>query len=74
VLTSYQVSCPHTGCDWYGSLLPSGGAEAWRRASPTVKMVTFQCPLCHGEWHARVVGDDVEALPLDEVVAQATYS
>jgi hypothetical protein len=68
MLTSYLVSCPHFGCNWFGSLLPQDTAEAWRGASPTRKEVVFQCPLCQGEWHARVVGDDVIPLPLDVAV------
>jgi hypothetical protein len=65
MLTSYMVHCPHVGCNWFGSLLPRSSAEAWRRAIPTTPVVVFQCPRCQGEWHARIVGDDVEALPLE---------
>jgi hypothetical protein len=67
MLTSYLVHCPHTGCGWFGSLLPCGNTEAWRTCTPSLSEVVFQCPQCHGEWHARVVGDDVEALPLEEL-------
>lgn len=71
MLTSYLVRCPYPGCNWFGSLLPQGRPEAWRGSSPTLKVVTFQCPQCQGEWQARVVGDDVVPLPLEEVVGLA---
>ena len=67
MLTDYMVKCPHTGCNWSGSLLPRGNREAWRAALPTVHEVAFECPRCHGEWHAEVIGDDVKPLPLVEV-------
>ena len=31
-----------------------------------VSVVAFQCPRCNEEWHARVIGDDVEVLPRQE--------
>jgi len=66
MLTSYMVSCPHLGCDWFGSLLPQGSPESWRTSSPARRVVQFKCPRCQGSWRARVVGDDVEPLPLEE--------
>lgn len=66
MLTSYLVRCPHSGCHWSGSLLPSGDGEAWRGPMPSTPVVAFQCPQCQREWHARVVGDDVYLLPLEE--------
>lgn len=69
MLTSYLVSCPYPGCTWFGSLLPHDNLEAWRGAAPTKEEIVFECPRCHGEWHARVVGDDVVPLPLHEMVA-----
>jgi hypothetical protein len=68
MLTSYLVKCPHPGCDWYGSLLPRHDSLSWRNLTPAKSIVEFQCPQCQGEWRARVVGDDVKALPLEEVV------
>jgi dienelactone hydrolase len=67
VLTDYLVTCPHAGCHWHGSLLPRTNRDAWRPATPTTHDVAFECPQCHGEWHARLKGDDVEAIPLEEV-------
>jgi hypothetical protein len=48
--------------------LPKGNREAWRAATPTTNEVVFCCPRCHREWHARLVGDDVKPLPLEEPV------
>ena len=67
MLTSYMVKCPHVGCNWFGSLLPHNDGESWRGYSPTLSIVTFQCPRCQGEWQARRVGDDVVNLPLEEM-------
>jgi hypothetical protein len=69
MLTSYLVTCPHDGCHWFGSLLPSDDPEAWRGSVPTRSEVVFRCPQCHGEWRARVVGDDVVPLPLEPASA-----
>jgi hypothetical protein len=67
MLTSYWVTCPHFECRWSGSLLPSRDTEAWRPAAPALGTVTFRCPRCRHEWRARVVGDDVKPLPLEEL-------
>jgi hypothetical protein len=67
MLTDYMVTCPHPGCHWSGSLLPSRNREAWRAAAPTTHHIVFECPRCHGEWHAELVGDDVRPLPLEEL-------
>lgn len=67
MLTSYFVSCPHLGCDWFGSLLPQGDSHIWRGSVPTVRTVRFECPQCHGEWQARIDGDDIKPLPLEEL-------
>ncbi len=66
MLTSYSVTCPHSNCHWFGSLLPLTDIDAWHGAAPVRGMVVFQCPQCNGEWRARVVGDDVVPLPLAE--------
>lgn len=69
MLTSYMVSCPHLGCQWFGSLLPSGDTWVGRSAAYGRSVVRFQCPRCRGSWDARVVGDDVEPLPVEEDAA-----
>lgn len=68
MLTSYLVKCPHVACNWFGSLLPNRNAESFRQAVPSVNIASFTCPKCNGQWNARVKGDDVEPLPLEEVV------
>jgi hypothetical protein len=66
MLTDYMVTCPHAGCHWSGSLLPSRNRDAWRTALPTTNHIVFRCPRCGGEWQARVVGDDAVPVPLEE--------
>ena len=66
MLTSYLVKCPHPGCNWSGSLLPQGDTRLFQGALPTANLVVFQCPRCEGQWRARVVGDDVKPLPLEQ--------
>jgi hypothetical protein len=63
VLSSYPVTCPHEGCDWTGSLVPSsvqggGGAEI---APP--QAAWFRCPRCRRDWEARISNDRVTAVP-----------
>jgi hypothetical protein len=70
MITSYLVACPYPDCDWRGSLLPHDHLEAWRSAIPTTRVVAFQCPRCEREWQARVVGDDVVALPPADLAAR----
>ncbi len=70
MLTSYLVACPHLGCGWSGSLLPCRDTDAWKYSTPTTAVAAFECPQCHGEWRARIVGDDVVPLPVDDRVAQ----
>ena len=67
MLTSYLVKCPHFGCNWFGSLLPQGDTDSWRGSAAPASTVVFECPKCEGQWKARVVGDDVEPLPLEEL-------
>jgi hypothetical protein len=67
MLTSYYVTCPHSSCDWQGSLLPRGDSNSWRGSVPSTSLVVFECPQCGGEWQGRVVGEDVVPLPLAEL-------
>src|SRR5262249_29738046 len=72
MLTDYMVTCPHVGCHWSGSLLPSRNREAWLSAIPKPGTTVLECPRCQGEWFAEVVGDDARPLPLatEELVRQ----
>jgi hypothetical protein len=66
MLTSYMVRCPHFGCKWHGNLIPRINAEPWHgQATGRKPVVVFECPSCHGEWQARIIGDDVQPLPLE---------
>ena len=66
MLTSYLVKCPYPGCRWQGSLLPSHDTDSWRGSVPTVPIAKFECPGCGNAFKAKVKGDDVEPLPLNE--------
>jgi hypothetical protein len=66
MLTSYRVKCPHLDCNWSGSLLPQGDTRLFQGALPSTNHVVFQCPACEGQWLAKVVGDDVKPLPLEQ--------
>lgn len=59
----YLVGCPHSGCNWFGSILPVG--------YPITNVVTFECPQCKGRWYARELSDDVKPLPLKALRALA---
>lgn len=59
MLTSYFVKCPHVDCGWMGSLIPTAGEPSSLSAG---SVVSFQCPGCHVEWPARIVGEDVRPL------------
>jgi hypothetical protein len=66
MLTSYMVKCPRQECGWFGSALPRSNADSWHGAVPTVNETRFQCPRCRHEWRARVRGDEVEPLPVNQ--------
>jgi hypothetical protein len=62
----YLVKCPHAGCDWFGHVPSSPAIPAGRNFAASVSIVAFQCPRCQQSWQGRVIGDDVESLPLNE--------
>ena len=70
MLTSYLVRCPHLNCGWFGSLLPSRDTEAWKSLIPATSVAVFQCPRCQAEWRARIEGDDVKPLPVEDRIPQ----
>jgi hypothetical protein len=72
MLTSYLVKCPHAGCDWFGSLLPRENTDSWYGAVPSVPEAVFECPQCRRRWHARVRGDDLETVSLEESAGALT--
>jgi hypothetical protein len=63
--TDYLVKCPKMSCHWFGSLPASPDVDDRRGASTNVSMVAFHCPRCHQIWRARLIGDDLETLPLE---------
>jgi len=63
--TDYLVKCPRMSCHWLGSLPASPDVDDPRRTSMNVSIVAFQCPRCHQVWRARLIGDDLEMLPLE---------
>ena len=63
MLSSYRVVCPHEGCGWSGSLVPSqlrGGADA---EIAQMQRAWFHCPGCKHDWEVRVSGDAVTVVP-----------
>lgn len=62
MLSSYSVACPHTTCDWTGSLVPSrrrGGADA---EIMSMQLAWFRCPRCQRDWEVRITNDRVTIL------------
>ena len=66
MLSSYSVACPHEGCDWRGSLVPSllrGGADS---EIASMQRAWFRCPRCERDWEVRITDDRVTVLPVVE--------
>jgi hypothetical protein len=66
MLSSYPVACPHEGCGWTGSLIPSrvqGGAGT---EIASMQRGWFRCPRCQRDWEVRITNDRVTALPAVE--------
>ena len=64
MLSSYRVACPHEGCGWSGSLVPSllqGGATA---EVPAVQRAWLRCPGCQRDWEVHVSGDTATIAPV----------
>ena len=66
MLSSYSVTCPHEGCGWAGSLLPSllRGGTASEIAS--LQRAWFRCPRCERDWEVRITNDKVTVVPVFE--------
>jgi hypothetical protein len=65
MLSSYPVSCPHAGCGWKGSLVPSivrGGADA---EVASMQRAWFCCPRCQRDWEVRITDDRVTVLAVE---------
>ena len=71
MLSSYRVACPHEGCGWSGSLVPSllrGGADA---EVARMQRAWFHCPGCGHDWEVRINGDVVTTVPAAEPTGRA---
>ena len=64
--TDYLVKCPHMNCHWFGSLPATFDDSVGCGTTMNVSIVAFQCPRCRQIWPARLIGDDLETLPLEE--------
>jgi hypothetical protein len=66
MLSSYSVACPHAGCGWAGSLVPSvlrGGKDA---EIASRQLAWFRCPGCQRDWEVRITDDRVTVLPSEQ--------
>lgn len=71
MLSSYRVACPHEGCGWSGSLVPStlrGGDDA---EIAQAGRAWFHCPGCRRDWEVRISGDAVTVVPAAEPTGAA---
>ena len=66
MLSSYRVACPHAGCDWTGSLVPSvvQGGEGSEIAP--MQRAWLGCPRCQGDWEVQIKDDKVMVVPATE--------
>ena len=63
MLSSYRVACPHAGCDWTGSLVPSVVQGGEGRESAPMQRAWLGCPRCQGDWEVRIEDDKVTVVP-----------
>ncbi len=63
-MTRILVNCPHAGCNWRGRLRATPYPVLQLGFASTVSIVRFDCPRCHQDWQARMIGDDIETLPV----------
>jgi hypothetical protein len=69
----YLVNCPHFGCGWSGYLPGSLEPDFLRGTTTNVSIVSFQCRACRRDWQARVIDNDLETLPLDDILEPAGW-
>ena len=63
MLSSYPVACPHEGCGWTGSLVPSSVQGGGGSEIALEQTAWFHCPRCQRDWEARISHDRVTAVP-----------
>jgi hypothetical protein len=66
VLSSYRVECPHAGCGWTGSLVPSVVQGGEGREIASRQRAWFRCPGCQRDWEAQIKDDKVTVVPATE--------
>jgi hypothetical protein len=63
MLSSYRVACPHEGCGWTGSLVPSSAQGGGGAEIAAAHRAWFRCPHCQRDWEARISNDRVTVVP-----------
>jgi hypothetical protein len=53
------VACPHQGCGWTGSLVPSSVQGGGAAEIAPGQRAWFYCPHCQRDWEARISNDRV---------------
>lgn len=66
MMTSYPVACPHAGCSWTGSLIPSSIRGGTNAEIASMQRAWFRCPRCDADWEVRITNDRVTVLPVAE--------
>jgi hypothetical protein len=66
MLSSYSVTCPHAGCDWSGSIIPSRLQDGTGAEIASGSKAWFQCPSCSTSWEVRITNDRVTVVPVAE--------
>jgi hypothetical protein len=63
MLSSYPVACPHDGCGWSGSLVPSSVQGGQGAEIASAQRAWLRCPHCQRDWEVRISNDRVTAVP-----------
>jgi hypothetical protein len=66
MLSSYPVACPHEGCGWSGSLVPSVAQGGRGAEIVSGRAAWFECPQCQHTWEVRITNDEVTLVPAVE--------
>ena len=66
MLSSYRVECPHAGCNWSGSLVPSVVQGGERREIASRQRAWFRCPSCQSDWEVWIKDDKATVVPATE--------
>jgi hypothetical protein len=66
MLCSFRVACPHAGCGWTGSLVPSVLKDGEDSEIVPGQRAWLQCPRCNRDWEVRIKDDKATVLPLPE--------